>query len=121
MTKKTKSSIFEHPSSDETYQKMLNPEPGDVFHEMFTFVIRVRSVLYNKIIITEHYGTGPIKEKRFFNSADNFAHHYSYKSKIMKNKSFLSWAPTGFKYADNAAVECICEPIDLLTYGCQCV
>ena len=113
-----KKGIFaDHPSSDDTYQKMLNCEPGDTFHEMFTFVVRVRSVLYNKIIVTEHYGTGPIKEKRFFSSAENFAHHYSYKS--MKSKSFLRWAPTGFRYADEA--ECICEPIDLLTYGCQCI
>jgi len=105
------------PSSADTYQRMLNCQPGDAFHEMFSFVVRVRSLLNNKIAVTEHYGTGPIKEKRFFDSAENFAHHYSYKS--MKNKSFLRWAPTGFRYAGD--VECICEPINLLTYGCQCV
>jgi len=105
-------------SSEETYQRMLNCQPGDAFHEMFSFVVRVRSLPNNRVIVTQHNGTGPVTKKITFDSKQDFADHYSYKSKPMAGKSFLRWASTGFGYSCD--IECICESANLLNNGCCC-
>lgn len=110
---------MKHPTSCETYQRMLNCQPGDAFHEMFTAVVRVRRVIPNQITITEHCGTGPALKTKTFNTKQDFAHSYSYKSKDMAGKSILRWAPNGFGHQQE--LKCICEPIDLLNNGCNCV
>ena len=106
-------------TSDETYQRMLACQPGDAFHEMFTLVVRVRRVTPNQITVTEHSGTGPALRTKTFNTKEDFAHQYSYKSEAMKGKSTLRWSSTGFGFRQE--LKCICEPIDLLNNGCNCI
>ena len=53
-------------TSEDTYQRMLVCEPGDAFHEMFSFVVRVRSLANNKVIVTEHTGVGPAQKQIIF-------------------------------------------------------
>jgi hypothetical protein len=105
-------------SSEDTYQRMLVCQPGDAFHEMFSFVVRVRSLPGNKVIVTEHTGTGSANRQISFNSKEEFANRYAYESESMKYKSTLRWAPTGFGSIE--PLVCICEPIDLLNNGCIC-
>lgn len=107
------------PNSCQTFQRMLDCQPGDAFHEMFTFVVRVRRVTSNRITVTEHCGTGPALKTKTFNTKEDFANNYSYRSETMKGKSTLRWAPTGFGHQQELI--CICEPIDLLNNGCNCV
>jgi hypothetical protein len=105
-------------TSEDAYQRMLHCQPGDAFHEMFTHVVRVRSLAGNKVIVTEHTGTGPAKRQISFNSKEDFANRYAYGSEAMKHKSTLRWAPTGFGSVE--PLVCICEPVDLLNNGCIC-
>jgi len=106
-------------AAEAAYQRMLICCPGDSFHEMFSFVVRVRSLAHNKVAVTEHSGTGPTRKKIIFNSKKDFADHYAYKSKAMRDKSTLHWAQKGFKLHEE--LDCICDPKDLFSSGCLCV
>jgi hypothetical protein len=105
-------------TSEDTYQRMLNCQPGDAFHEMFTLVVRVRRITPNQITVTEHCGVGPALKTRFFNTREDFAYCYSYKSDAMKGKSTLRWAACGFGHQQELL--CICIPVDLLNNGYTC-
>ena len=69
-----------------TVERLKDPQPGDRFHEMFSFWVIVEEVSDTKIVVTELFGKNRDKVHM---TRDHFVEKYTYST--MRHKAWVVW------------------------------